>query len=133
MSQLEDFVVQGMRPELPERVQKEAPELAALVRECWSGDPARRPSFDEIVIRLETLKPKRRTPRLDRKISFGHLPKQGEERDGPKDREKKEEREKKGTRVFSKMKNPSKIDLIEGLLSPRSRKKTSPGSGMRNV
>ena len=54
-------VARGERPALPP-----APaDVRALVEECWSQDPAARPQFPEIVVRLRHLRAK--------KESFGSL------------------------------------------------------------
>ncbi len=43
----------GMRPPIPESFA--ATPYTALMRECWSEEPATRPSFDDICVRLESM------------------------------------------------------------------------------
>ncbi|XP_039124796.1 serine/threonine-protein kinase STY46-like isoform X6 [Dioscorea cayenensis subsp. rotundata] len=43
---------QGLRPELPENTH---PILSDLIQRCWEADPAKRPSFAEIIVELEEL------------------------------------------------------------------------------
>lgn len=46
----------GLRPSFPNRVLSEADAaLRRLVTDCWDGDPEKRPSFVEIITRLEEL------------------------------------------------------------------------------
>ncbi|KAH7680844.1 Dual-specificity kinase protein [Dioscorea alata] len=45
-------VRQGLRPELPENTH---PILSDLIQRCWEADPAKRPSFAEIIVELEEL------------------------------------------------------------------------------
>ncbi len=47
-----DHVVSGERPDIPSDC---LPEFAQLIRDCWQGDQKLRPSFDEILLRLEKL------------------------------------------------------------------------------
>ncbi len=42
----------GLRPNIPEYCPK---EYAQLIRECWDTDPTKRPSFQDIVKRLEAM------------------------------------------------------------------------------
>jgi serine/threonine protein kinase len=44
------IAIDGARPEIPDFV---LPEAQALIRDCWEPDPHDRPTFDEIVDRLE--------------------------------------------------------------------------------
>ncbi len=57
-------VLQGERPPIPPRRELPGPDTLAfsgldayiqLMKECWAGDPAARPTFDEIVPRLAAL------------------------------------------------------------------------------
>ena len=43
---------QGVRPKFPDGVD---PEYVALVNACWMSEPNERPSFNEIVDRLEAM------------------------------------------------------------------------------
>lgn len=51
-SQIAIEVVGGLRPTIPPSCSK---ELETLITACWNQDPEVRPSFDEIVERLESL------------------------------------------------------------------------------
>ncbi|XP_019703609.1 serine/threonine-protein kinase STY46 isoform X2 [Elaeis guineensis] len=43
-------VIQGSRPELPERTH---PRLLDLMQRCWETAPAKRPSFSQVIVELE--------------------------------------------------------------------------------
>jgi hypothetical protein len=45
-------VIDESRPAIPERL---APGVRALITDCWADDPDDRPSFDEIVERLQEM------------------------------------------------------------------------------
>jgi len=45
----------GRRPTLPSTVATEAPDFVSLMRKCWAGDPADRPSFPEVAKHLAVL------------------------------------------------------------------------------
>lgn len=45
--------VQGQRPALPEDHEACPPALAQLVAQCWQEQPAARPSFTEVLARLQ--------------------------------------------------------------------------------
>lgn len=47
---LEFAVVKGLRPTIPDNV---GPMYEQLIKDCWNGDPKKRPSFKDIVNRLK--------------------------------------------------------------------------------
>jgi serine/threonine protein kinase len=50
-AQIKEAVLAGARPTLPAGVPA---SIAAIITQCWSTDPAARPTFKDIVNRLET-------------------------------------------------------------------------------
>jgi len=48
-----DIVLRGERPPLPDGIY---PAFKDLVRKCWREDPLQRPSFDDIVADLQTIR-----------------------------------------------------------------------------
>ena len=51
-SQIEDKVLSGERPVIPESVSE---SFASLIRMCWDQEPMNRPTFDEILARLSRI------------------------------------------------------------------------------
>ena len=70
--------MRGERLPIPSDVQ---PEVAALISDCWSEDPAQRPSFETIIERLSGLKeivvstePVEEEDDIDKGIAVEYLP-----------------------------------------------------------
>lgn len=53
VSEFRDLILDGERPSLPKNEVECPSSLAKLTRDCWQKDPALRPSFQEILRRLE--------------------------------------------------------------------------------
>eukprot|EP01132_Coremiostelium_polycephalum_P008525 gene8525-10480_t len=51
-SQLEDMVIAGNRPEIPDC----DPRFSKLIQDCWNNDPKKRPNFQQIVNSLKKIK-----------------------------------------------------------------------------
>ncbi|KAM0946499.1 putative protein kinase TKL-Pl-5 family [Dioscorea sansibarensis] len=47
--------LEGMRPTLKSKSKSYPPELKELIEECWDPEPLVRPTFSEIIIRLDKL------------------------------------------------------------------------------
>ncbi|KAL6059624.1 Pleckstrin y domain [Balamuthia mandrillaris] len=52
MSQIEDMVLEGKRPDIPKRC---PPQLAKLVQDCWHGSPSQRPTAEQVLERLSAI------------------------------------------------------------------------------
>lgn len=52
LSQVEDMVIAGERPSIPQDCLDEVPEFAEVIRDCWQNDPSARPSFKQVVERI---------------------------------------------------------------------------------
>ena len=51
---VKDAVLSGVRPTLPQIAARD--NYVDLMRQCWSGNPDERPSFSEIVARLQQMR-----------------------------------------------------------------------------
>ena len=51
---LAERVLNGQRPTIDKSTEIEYPALTQLMRDCWNQDPNERPTFEEIVLFLET-------------------------------------------------------------------------------
>jgi hypothetical protein len=47
------ITVDKLRPQIPDNILTQLPGFALLMRRCWAEDPAERPSFAEILFRLD--------------------------------------------------------------------------------
>lgn len=45
----------GRRPPVPDGLDKEHPVFVDLMRRCWAGDPADRPKFSEVAVKLASV------------------------------------------------------------------------------
>eukprot|EP01132_Coremiostelium_polycephalum_P006275 gene6275-7818_t len=61
---LEDKIINGMRPTIPHECPQ---EMKTLIADCWNGDPRKRPSFDVVLKRLQTMQ---KTFTLSQKLDF---------------------------------------------------------------
>ena len=52
VSQLEDAIIDGLRPTIPIDCPARYKEL---IEDCWHGDPKARPNFEEICLRIYSL------------------------------------------------------------------------------
>jgi serine/threonine protein kinase len=48
-------VRQGMRPPMPEDPTRMPPDVAEVINYCWAQDPALRPAFPTIALRLQSI------------------------------------------------------------------------------
>jgi len=55
LSAIEDAVLNGERPKIPDECFSLCPEYASLIERCWSGDSSERPSFSEVCKELEAM------------------------------------------------------------------------------
>jgi small GTP-binding protein len=59
LSEIEEKIIAGQRPEIPDTKECQmVPEYIDLVRECWDGDPTKRPTFETICRRLKNIRDK---------------------------------------------------------------------------
>lgn len=47
--------LEGLRPPLRKQTKSSIPDLKELIEECWDANPAVRPSFAEMIVRLDKL------------------------------------------------------------------------------
>eukprot|EP00252_Welwitschia_mirabilis_P022348 TRINITY_DN6018_c0_g1_i1.p1 TRINITY_DN6018_c0_g1~~TRINITY_DN6018_c0_g1_i1.p1 ORF type:complete len:483 (-),score=98.91 TRINITY_DN6018_c0_g1_i1:374-1822(-) len=47
----------GVRPTFKQKAKYYPPDMQALIQECWDKNPVVRPTFSEIIVRLEKMKP----------------------------------------------------------------------------
>lgn len=45
----------GRRPHIPDEIGVDRPYYVGLMRRCWAGDPADRPTFSDVVETLQTI------------------------------------------------------------------------------
>jgi hypothetical protein len=56
VSNTNDFsedILKGQRPDMPDDAH---PELVALINQCWLEDPDQRPTMDDVIVTLETIR-----------------------------------------------------------------------------
>lgn len=55
LSQVEDMVIAGQRPDIPQDCEDTVPEFAGIIRDCWQNDPSARPPFKQVVERISQI------------------------------------------------------------------------------
>jgi hypothetical protein len=50
-----EVIVRDQRPDIPESVEEDFPDVVPLIRQCWMRNPGDRPSADEVVDALEAI------------------------------------------------------------------------------